>query len=575
MADPLSAPTVDDNHAPENYGGGALGGFMSIYGPRIKAKQQEELNQRAMERDHFWKQMNDPALSVQPGDDDATKTRKQQQLAWLQAEYAKRSGTESKGLLQKAIPFIQHLRGHKVDGQDGGGGESLGLPASMAPGGMPAPPQQGAAPTAAVPPPPTTQAAAPAAASAPAAIPPPPSGADVASTIAEGTFSRGLAHDKAATQQGNALALEQSKATQLQAAEVASQALDKLFPNLPASQKQTMLARKLGFVPPVKMVTKTVADPESATGASNVSYDAITGEVYTTQTGAFMPRGYIPTETISRDPYGNQTVSVRTPMALGVGGAAAKPSAAKAAPTASSSGGGGGRAPAVPPPLDADGHISGTPQGYTPQAIEGTNRLLDGEDVNKLPAQSRAVSGKLARQYGWEQGKFTPKEQTQLREATTYLQQMAESPALEALDGGFADRTQLSVVLSAPEEKGAVGSMLANASAMHLDDKQAQFVQLYNQIVQTIGGLRQIAGGGKQTESAIQRLLTELPNPTTTRDSKDARQRLQRVLSEITVAMKKGTFSGAEAGPQKKQAYQKDGKYYDATTHQEIKQGAK
>lgn len=171
MADPLSAPTVDDNHAPENYGGGALGGFMSIYGPRIKAKQQEELNQRAMERDHFWKQMNDPALSVQPGDDDATKTRKQQQLAWLQAEYAKRSGTESKGLLQKAIPFIQHLRGHKVDGQDGGGGgggESLGLPASMASGGMPAPPQQGAAPTAA---------------SAPAAIPPPPSGADVASTI--------------------------------------------------------------------------------------------------------------------------------------------------------------------------------------------------------------------------------------------------------------------------------------------------------------------------------------------------------------------------------------------------------
>lgn len=577
MADPTSAPTVDQNQSPATYGGGALGGFMSVMGPRIKAKEQEELNQRAMERDHFWQQMNDPALAVQAGDDDATRTRKQQQMAWLQAEYAKRSTTGAKGLLQKAIPFIQHLRGHKVDGQEGGagalpGGEVLGLPASATQGGMPQPPQPP------VPPPPTMQGAS----AATPAVPPPPTGADVASTIAEGTFSREQAHGKAAAAQETQIGLERSKATQMQAATVASQQLDQLFPNLPAAQKRTMLARKLGYVPPVRIANKVISDPDSPTGASNVSYDQITGEVYTTQPGAFLPRGYVPTETLTRDPYGNTTVSTRTPEAPGAPGKPAANAPAVSPPAGtrptSSKGMSGGRAPAIPPPLDADGHIASAP-GSTPQAVEMANRLLDGEDANKLPVAARPLAQKLARQYGWEQGKFTPKEQTQLREATTYLEQMAASPALAALDGGFTNRAQLGVVLNAPSEKGTGGQLIANAAAMHLDDSQAQFVQLYNQIVQTIGGLRQIAGGGKQTEAAIDRLLTELPNPTTTRDSKDARQRLQRVLSEITIALKKGKFEGPGAqtaaggadGASKKQAYQRDGKWYDAATNQEIK----
>src|SRR6266478_9923380 len=70
MADPESAPTLDTSqHTPEAYGGGAIGGFMSVMGPRIKAKEQEALNARAMQRDLTYKQLHDPALSVSPGDE--------------------------------------------------------------------------------------------------------------------------------------------------------------------------------------------------------------------------------------------------------------------------------------------------------------------------------------------------------------------------------------------------------------------------------------------------------------------------------------------------------------------------
>lgn len=187
MADPTSAPTVTENEPPSAYGGGALGGFMSIMGPRIKAKQQEELNTRAMQRDLKWQQMNDPAWSVTPGDETRPspkdgypnlKSYKEAAHKSLTDEYLKLAPTEAKGLLQKAIPFIQHLRGHKVDGQEGGAGampngEVLGLPASATQNGMPQPPQPP------VPPPPTMQGAS----AATPAVPPPPTGADVASTI--------------------------------------------------------------------------------------------------------------------------------------------------------------------------------------------------------------------------------------------------------------------------------------------------------------------------------------------------------------------------------------------------------
>jgi hypothetical protein len=53
--------------------------------------------------------------------------------------------------------------------------------------------------------------------------------------------------------------------------------------------------------------------------------------------------------------------------------------------------------------------------------VEAANQLLDGQDLNKLPQKVREPAARMARQYGWEQGKFTPREQSQLRTASTFI----------------------------------------------------------------------------------------------------------------------------------------------------------
>ena len=298
-------------------------------------------------------------------------------------------------------------------------------------------------------------------------------------------------------------------------------------------------------------------------------------KMVTGQAGTDIGAHTVPGTTRTTDPATGQTMTAtHTPTTTGmrgrppVAGAAAtgKPPTAPAAPAAP-----GAAPPAATtqskapapsgalPPLDADGHIPPVAlPGATPQVVEGANRLLDGIDAEKLPTKTRMLSESLARRYGWEQGKFTPKEQVMLREATTFLQQALTdskgnpNPVLNVLDEGYFDRMKIGQALQIPDKEGIIGRAATTLSAMNLTDQQAAYVRMYNQLVGTISGLGQLVRTGRATEATIDRLKAELPNPTTTQGSADARKRIQRLLREIDVALTKGSFTGTAAAPAKK-----------------------
>jgi hypothetical protein len=283
-----------------------------------------------------------------------------------------------------------------------------------------------------------------------------------------------------------------------------------------------------------------------------------------------------PSTTRTTDPATGQTVvSTKTPTITGAAGRAApattspspktsptssvappakSPASPKSAPgtgtplSASTTGPKGAVTPAAPrglPPLDADGHVPASAP-VAPQVLEGANQLLDGQDVNKLPAKTRDLSAKLARAYGWEQGKFTPKEQTMLREATTFIDDaMGNDKALAVLDEGWLDRQKITQVVDSVDAKGMISRAITTAAAQNLTDDEAEFVRAYNQLVGTISGFGQLVRSGRATEATIERLKKELPNPMTTKDSKDAMARLQRLRKEIDVGLQKGTFTGS------------------------------
>jgi hypothetical protein len=138
-----------------------------------------------------------------------------------------------------------------------------------------------------------------------------------------------------------------------------------------------------------------------------------------------------------------------------------------------------------------------------------------------------------------------------LREATTYIDgALTNKTALSALDGSYTDRLKLAQALKSPDKESMIGGALSLASAQNLDANQAEFARMYNQLVGTISGLSQLVRSNRATEATIERLKAELPNPTTTKDSADGLERLKRLRSEIDVAMKKGTFEGANQSQQ-------------------------
>lgn len=309
------------------------------------------------------------------------------------------------------------------------------------------------------------------------------------------------------------------------------------------------------LTPPPKIATKLEQDADSPTGWSFVSYDQVSGKEYSRQKNAPPQRGLTTseTDTTSTDPAGQKTTThtVRKPI-LGSG---AKPGAnttpkrqltpiSQPKPTTGHSG-------ATSNPiynkhkLDADGHIPEN-SGENPQIRTLANQLLDGQDVGKIKGPSKDIlAGQaLAEKYGWSQGKFTPKEQVMLRESTTFLKSALDDKALKALDGDFTQRMKMAQVAKNPDKEGMLGRGLSVVAAQNLTEDQKNFIQMYNQLVGTISGLAQLVRTGRATEATIERLKAELPNPVSTKDSKDARERIQRILKEVDVAMQKGTFTG-------------------------------
>jgi len=333
-----------------------------------------------------------------------------------------------------------------------------------------------------------------------------------------------------------------------------------------------------------KVVTKLEQDKNSKTGWSYVSYDPLSGNEYSRQLDAPPQRGLIESETDTTDPLtGLTTVTRRKPIIgpPGGGGSKAKPAATSSVATASPAGPlatltaapsgaaarpqlAGKRRGAGPLakksdtsktagtlPLDADGHIPPS-ASVNPYVRETANELLDGKDMDKVKySKLIPVASQLARRYGWEQGKFTPREQVMLRETSTFIQRAMNDDSMKALDEGGMSRLRLQQIAQSPDKEGFIGRLFTLGAASGMTDSQKKFLQTYNQLVGTISGMAQLVRSGRATEATIERLKAELPNPTNTRDSKDARERLQRLMDEINVAMQKGTFtdSGNTADP--------------------------
>lgn len=293
-------------------------------------------------------------------------------------------------------------------------------------------------------------------------------------------------------------------------------------------------------------------DPQSSTGWSKIVYDAETGQEVSRQLDVAPQRGLIERESTTTDPFGLTSTTVSKPIIRGQGGAPPSQSRPSISPTVTPT------ARATPSvrgkaPLDADGHIPIEKSSrLNPFVVEGANQLLDGMAIKDLqiPEKAKPAAAALARQHGWEQGKFTPKEQVMLREATSILQQTYSSPSLKVLDEDWLQRQKLAQVISNPDKMGMFARGLTNAAAMNLTNSQAEFLRLYNQMVGRISGLSQLVRSGRATEAQIERLKAEIPNPLTTRDSSDARKRLKLILNEVEIAMQKGTFEGVEEQPQ-------------------------
>jgi hypothetical protein len=339
-----------------------------------------------------------------------------------------------------------------------------------------------------------------------------------------------------------------------------------------------------GFTPPPATGhLKTVPMNVKGKGWSAVSFDPATGIVASVVPGMNPPRGFIPirrsstatdaagvtTSTSSQSaPAYNNIVDLQVGQPMDPGATAAAQASSEAvsqqpaqattsqaqaqAPSTLGSLRGKARAAngkqASPFGAESSGQLkqvddSGQiPEGdrVNPMVREAANELLQGVDMSKvsLPVKDRPMAEALARQYGWNQGKFTPREITQVSEASTFLNQAVNSSALSVLDSPES-RVKLAAILE--PHKGFFSSSVAAITP--LNNQEREFVRLYNQLVGTIGGLSQLTRGTRPTVSGTQQLMLELPNPLQSHSAEDARQRLNRLLSEINVAQQNGTFN--------------------------------
>jgi hypothetical protein len=369
------------------------------------------------------------------------------------------------------------------------------------------------------------------------------------------------------------------------------------FADLPSDQQAEGLAayKKANLGP--KLTTAIVIDPDSSTGYSKVSMNQLTGEVGSTIPGVTPPRGFIPTQRASRstDQYGNVTTSVATvtPQVPGgnappIGGNAAPRKGqpvSSAAPTApiipgqtptppnvipsapdlaainagiqANKGKAGApsrkvaavesptqpvsnAAPKGPAILDANDQI---PASAAPndQVRQFAQDLLDDRDVAQIPAKARAAAEQVARQFGWSQGAFTPREQRAINLTSDFLNKFADSPSLKVLDDPILRAEAVSALHQA---SGLVGQQLQAFTSRIEDPRVAEFVRLYNSNVNNVTGASSTIRPGRPTEALVRRLGTELPTVLQAKDSTDAKARIGLLQDAIKDAQKSSRLKG-------------------------------
>ncbi len=371
---------------------------------------------------------------------------------------------------------------------------------------------------------------------------------------------------------------------------------------IPTDEREHILAQFNQKTKP-KLTTAIVVDPDSSTGFSKVTMDQFSNEVTSTIPGITPPRGFVPTlrRASSTDQYGNTTSSVATVTPQVPGGnapavganAPAKPPVSKNAPQLPSGGGvpqadaaaladinakikanqgkaapGVGnrkavaatpsgpvssKAPKGAPILDENDQI---PAGAAPnpQIRQFAQDLLDDQDTLKIPAKARAAAEQVARQFGWSQGAFTPREQRAINLTGDFLDKFADSPSLKILDDPFL-RAQ--AVAALHHAQGMVGEQLQAFTSSIEDPRVAEFVRLYNANVNNVTGASSTIRPGRPTEALVKRLGTELPTVLQSKDSADAKQRIKLLQAAIKDAQKssrlKGVGSSTPSGQQKPQ----------------------
>lgn len=178
--------------------------------------------------------------------------------------------------------------------------------------------------------------------------------------------------------------------------------------------------------------------------------------------------------------------------------------------------------------LDENGQIPDS-AGGNPQVRQFAQDLIDDRDVDKIPQKARASAEALARQFGWSQGAFTPREQKQMLVSESFLTQFKDSPSMKVLD----DPTQRFLIGKAFEPSTGI---LHQIGISGLSDEASDFIRKYNAALGTIQGLGAVTRQGKATEAAVERLKTELPSVLQSKNAADGRARIDQLLKEVSLA---------------------------------------
>jgi hypothetical protein len=191
--------------------------------------------------------------------------------------------------------------------------------------------------------------------------------------------------------------------------------------------------------------------------------------------------------------------------------------------------------------LDETGHIPARP-GLNPQLVAAANRLFDDSDVAKLGvrgADLQAVTA-LASKYGWRQGSLTPAQQMQIHQVDNSLKALSDPKMLKLFDS-TTGRLLMSTVSLDPTGEGGFAGLEAAAKRGVMSQQQTEYMNALTRLRGVIGGIRGFTGANNSNATA-DRLLAELPNFTNTKNSADAKDKLDKLRQEVEIIKRLGYF---------------------------------